>query len=67
MVKFDKGSMSSEVGGYTIFDYFVGNDFKWKFWKDEMNNDDPSLDYNFHEILIETVESYILGCCLLFS
>ena len=39
MVKFDKGAMSSEVGGFTVFDYYVSNeDFKWKFWKDAINN-----------------------------
>lgn len=44
MVKFDKGAMSSEVGGFTVFDYYVGNDFKWKFWKDAINNEDPSMN-----------------------
>ena len=57
MVKFDKGAMSSEVGGFTVFDYYVGDDFKWKFWKDAINNEDPSMNHEFHEILIETVES----------
>ena len=65
MIKFDKGAMSSEVGGFTVFDYFVDeSDFKWKFWKDAINNQDPPVDSLFHEILIETVESKRTGFLL---